>query len=77
MFVYFNDYFRVRPNLHLRRFADRIEQDILDDDRYDYGNLCLLKLLGFDARELTDLGNAPDMDARTAPKRWSLAKRPT
>ena len=60
VFVYFNNYFRVRPNLNLRRFADRVEQDILDDDRYDYGNLCLLKLLGFDARELADLGDAPD-----------------
>ena len=59
-FVYFSDYFRVRPNLHLRRFADRVEQDLLDDDRYDYGNLCLLKLLGFDARELANLGDAPD-----------------
>ena len=60
VFVYFNNYFRVRPNLHLRRFADRVEQDLLDDDRYDYGNLCLLKLLSFDARELANLGDAPD-----------------
>ena len=59
-FVYFDNYFRVRPNLHLRRFADRVEQDLLDDDRYDYGNLCLLKLLGFDVRELANLGDAPD-----------------
>lgn len=58
--VYFDNYFRVRPNLHLRRFADRVEQHLLDDDRYDYGNLCLLKLLGFDARELANLGDAPD-----------------
>ena len=60
VFVYFNNYFRVRPNLHLRYFADRVEQNLLDDDRYDYGNLCLLKLLGFSARELADLGDAPD-----------------
>ena len=60
VFVYFNNYFRVRPNLHLRRFADRVEQNLLDDDRYDYGNLCLLKLLGFDARELADLGDVSD-----------------
>lgn len=60
VFVYFNNYFGVRPNLHLRRFAERVEQGLLDDDRYDYGNLCLLKLLGFDARELADLGDAPD-----------------
>ena len=56
-FVYFNNYFRVRPNLHLEHFAKRIEQNLLDDDRYDYGNNCLLKLLGFTARELADLGN--------------------
>ena len=60
VFVYFNNYFGVRPNLHLRRFAERTEQNLLDDDRYDYGNLCLLKLLGFTARELADLGDAPD-----------------
>ncbi|MCY4653732.1 MAG: AAA family ATPase [Dehalococcoidia bacterium] len=60
IFVYFNNYFRVRPNLHLRHFADRIEQNLLDDDRYDYGNLCLLKLLGFNPRELANLGDAPD-----------------
>ena len=60
MFVYFNNYFRVRPNLHLRRFAERVEQELLDDDLYDYGNLCLLKLLGFTVRELADLGDAPD-----------------
>ena len=39
MFVYYSSY---GPNLHLRRF-DRVEH-ILDDDRYDYGNKCLLKL---------------------------------
>ena len=60
VFVYFNNYFRVRPNLHLRHFANRVEQELLDDDRYDYGNLCLLKLLGFNARELADLGDPPD-----------------
>lgn len=60
VFVYFSDYFRVRPSLHLRHFASRVEQNLLDDDRYDYGNLCLLKLLGFDARELANLGDVPD-----------------
>jgi predicted ATP-dependent endonuclease of OLD family len=59
-FVYFNNYFRVRPSLHLSHFAYRVEHNILDEDRYDYGNLCLLKLLGFDARELANLGNASD-----------------
>ena len=58
--VYFNDYFRIRPNLHLRHLAERVENNLLDDDRYDYGNLCLLKFLGFNARELADLGDSPD-----------------
>ena len=60
VFVYFNNYFGVRPSLHLRRFADRVDSNLLDDDRYDYGNLCLLKLLGFEARELAELGDASD-----------------
>ena len=62
VFVYYSDYFRVRPNLHLEHFADRQEQGLLDDDRYDYGNKCLLKLLGFEARELAQLGAGPDPD---------------
>ena len=60
VFVYFSSYFRVRPSLHLGNFATRIEQGLLDDDRDDFGNRCLLKLLGFSARELSDLGAAPD-----------------
>lgn len=59
LFVYYNNYFRVRPNLHLDHFATRIEQNLLDDDRYDFGNQCLLKLLGFTPRELAELGRAP------------------
>ena len=61
--VYFSNYFRVRPRLHLRHLADRLEQNLLDDDQYDRGNECLLKLLGFTARELSDLGNAPEPGA--------------
>ena len=60
VFVYFSNYFRVRPNLHLRNFANRIENNLLDDDRYDYGNECLLRLLGFSAGELARLGDADD-----------------
>ena len=60
VFVYFSNYFRVHPRLHLRHLADRIEQGILDDDEYDRGNSCLLDLLRFTARELSDLGDAPD-----------------
>lgn len=60
VFVLFNNYFRVRPLIHLRHLAERIEGNLLDDDQYDYGNSCLLKLLGFSARELSDLGQAQD-----------------
>ena len=60
IFVLFNNYFRVKPLIHLGHLADRIEKKLLDDDQYDYGNICLLKLLGFSARELSNLGRTPD-----------------
>jgi energy-coupling factor transporter ATP-binding protein EcfA2 len=59
LFVLFNNYFRVRPRIHLEHLAQRVQSGVLDDKQYDYGNLCLLKLLGFTARELADLGNVP------------------
>lgn len=60
LFVLFSNYFRVRPNIHLAQLAARLESNVLDDDQYDYGNTRLLKLLGFEARQLSDLGRAPD-----------------
>ncbi len=59
VFVLFNNYFRVRPRIHLEHLAKRVQSGVLDDNLYDYGNLCLLKLLGFTAQELAELGNAP------------------
>ena len=59
VFILFNNYFKVKPSVHLGHLAQRVEQNILDDEYYDYGNLCLLKLLGFTPIELADLGNAP------------------
>ena len=59
VFILFNNYFKVKPSIHLEHLAQRVEQNILDDEYYDYGNLCLLKLLGFTARELADLGSTP------------------
>ena len=52
--------FRVRPLIHLDHLATRVEQKLLDDAQYDYGNQCLLKLLGFTARELSNLGKAAE-----------------
>lgn len=57
-FVLFNNYFRVRPRIHLAHLAERLRSGVLDDDQYDYGNSCLLKLLGFTADELAQLGAA-------------------
>ena len=56
VFVFFSNYFRVHPIIHLEHFATRIEQGLLDDNQYDFGNQCLLKLLGFTPRDLSNLG---------------------
>jgi hypothetical protein len=60
VFVLFNNYFRVRPLIHLDHLAKRLETKVLDDEQYDYGNKCLLSLLGFSARELSNLGKAAE-----------------
>jgi len=60
IFVLFNNYFRVRPLIHLEHLASRIESGVLDDEQYDFGNKCFLKLLGFSARELSNLGKVPE-----------------
>lgn len=60
VFVLFSNYFRVKPLIHLDHLAQRIETKVLDDDQYDYGNQCLLKLLGFSPRELSNLGKAAE-----------------
>ena len=56
VFVLFNNYFKVKPSVHLEHLANRVEKGLLDDNYYDYGNLCLLKLLGFSVRELSTIG---------------------
>ncbi len=58
--VLLSNYFRVRPEIHLAHLAERLETHSLDDDAYDYGNICLLMLLGFTARELSDLGRVDE-----------------
>lgn len=60
VFVLFSNYFRVKPSVHLDHLATRIEKKLLDDDQYDYGNECLLRLLGFTARELSTLGRVAE-----------------
>jgi predicted ATPase len=64
LFIRFRDFFRVKPLIHLEHLALRTERNLVDDDYYDYGNKCLLKLLGFTARELSNLGKIdnPQLD---------------
>jgi predicted ATP-dependent endonuclease of OLD family len=65
IFVRFRDFFRVRPRIHLEHLAHKIEKNLADDD-YDYGNQCLLRLLGFSARELSNLGKATEPEVGDA-----------
>ena len=60
VFVLFSNYFRVKPLIHLEHLAQRLKTGVLDDEYYDYGNNCLLHLLGFTAQELSDLGKASE-----------------
>lgn len=62
--VYFNTYTRVTPVLHLKHLADAQDAGAIDpNDPYNFGNYCLLKLLHFTARELSDLGSAAEPPA--------------
>lgn len=72
IFILFNNYFKVKPSVHLEHLAERTEKNLLDDEYYDYGNLCLLKLLGFTARQLADLGNtkSPNINDTAALKEY-------
>ena len=66
VFVLFNNYYRVKPLIQLDHLAQRLASNLLDDDLYDYGNVCLLKLLGFRAQQLSDLGKAVPPPANNA-----------
>ena len=57
-FVYYSSYFNVRPRIHLDQLATREEANDLDM-ALDFGNLQLLKFLGFSARELSDMDSNP------------------
>lgn len=59
-FVYYSSYFAVRPRIHLNRLAEREASGEMDLD-YDFGNLQLLKFLGFTAKELSGMDSqAPE-----------------
>jgi hypothetical protein len=59
--VYFSTYTRVTPLLHLQHLADAVDVQAIDEsDPYNFGNRCLLDLLNFSARELSEMGRSPD-----------------
>ena len=59
--VYYSTYTLVEPSIHLKHFADTLDAGAVDPaDAYDFGNSCLLQLLGFSARELSNLGNVSE-----------------
>ena len=68
VFVLYNNYYRVHPIIHLEQLANRINSGELNSELYDYGNKCLLNFLGFDAKELSEMGipvelNSTDLTA--------------
>lgn len=73
-FILFSNYFRIKPDLHLRKLADRIANNSLDDSQYDYGNICLLKFLGFTPKELADAGDTSKFNNLNDPKQYEQYK---
>ncbi|MDE3085949.1 MAG: AAA family ATPase [Acidobacteriota bacterium] len=62
--VYVATYPSVTPMLHLGHLAEAIESGAVDEsDEYNFGNLCLLSLLGFSARQLSDMGRAKEPES--------------
>lgn len=66
-FVYFSNIYRVRPKIHLASLASREERGDIDEE-YDFGNLCLLSLLGFTASQLADFAAQPTPMPTTDPQ---------
>lgn len=59
--VYVSTYPSVTPMLHLGHLADAIDAGAIDEsDDYNFGNFCLLSLLRFSARQLSDTGKAQE-----------------
>ena len=59
--VYHSHYTRVQPMFHLGNLATMLESGTVDPtDSFAFGNSCLLRLLGFSARQLSELGKAKE-----------------
>jgi len=63
LFVYYSTYFTVRPRIQLSALAGREAAGDVDEE-YDFGNQCLLKLLAFTAKELSDLASGAPADVK-------------
>ena len=62
-FVYYANYYRIRPRIHLKQLHQRVQAGDYDEE-YDFGNLRLLDLLGLDAGDLAAMGDVSDPDAQ-------------
>lgn len=73
-FVYYSTYFQVRPRINLKSLAAREAAGDVEDD-VDFGNLCLLKVVGLTAAELAGLADgAPDeYSYRNRPEQYDAA----
>lgn len=67
-FVYYSTYFQVRPRINLKSLAAREAAGDAEDD-VDFGNLCLLRIVGLTAAELAELADG-------APNESSYPNRP-
>ncbi|GAA3661175.1 hypothetical protein GCM10022237_21330 [Nocardioides ginsengisoli] len=76
LFVYYSTFFTVKPRIHLSSLAARQASGEVDEE-YDFGNLCLLKLCGFTAQELSDLakGAPADVPANSSPEQVEAHKQ--
>lgn len=77
-FVYYSTYFQVRPRINLKALAAR---EVAGDteEGYDFGNLCLLKVVGLTAKELADLADGQPQEQqpqyRNNPRAYDEAVR--
>lgn len=69
--VYYSSFFSVRPRIHLTQLAERVRTGTVDEE-YDFGNLCLLKLLGFDLDRLAEQGRAATTEGEDVEEAESL-----
>lgn len=74
-FIYFNNYIKVKPIIHLQQLAQREQSQSLNDEYYDYGNLSLLKFIGYSANQLSQLGEPNNQEKNIEKFREKLDDR--